>query len=281
MRRWILTALLTCAVAAGQSEATATDVFDKAPPELDEALRARVSKFFQAHVDGKFRMAEEVIAEDSKDFFYNMEKRRYFSFDIVRINYSNNFTQAIVVTANEMEWRSPRIGVMRVKPPVTSQWKFENGQWFWYVVPRTDWDTPWGRMNPGPDPPKNQIMAMFKGVDREQVRSQVKIDNQRILLKSYEASSGKTVISNGMPGDIQLRMSAPPVKGLVVKIDKTTLKSGEQATITFDYKPETKEPKPRTDVTVNVDPIGQVYRISLTFDIPEELKKKLPQELQK
>jgi hypothetical protein len=279
MRRWILTALGVCAVAAAQT--TATEVFDKAPPELDEALRARVSKFFQAHVDGKFRMAEEVIAEDSKDFFYNMEKNRYFSFDIVRINYSDNFTKATVVTGNEMEWRSPRIGVMRVKPPITSQWKLENGQWYWYVVPRKDWDTPWGRMNPGPDPPPNQIMAMFKGVDREQVLSQVKIDTQNILLKSYEASSGKAVISNSMPGEIQLRLSAPPVKGLVVKLDRTTVKSGEQATITFDYKPETKEPKPRTEVTVNVDPIGQVYRIALIYDIPDELKKKLPQELQK
>jgi hypothetical protein len=279
MRRWILTALGVCAVAVAQT--TATDVFDKAPPEVDEALRSRVSKFFQAHVDGKFRLAEEVIAEDSKDFFYNMEKTRYLSFDIVRINYSDDFTKATVVTGNEMEWRSPRIGVMRVKPPLTSKWKLENGQWFWYVVPQKDWDTPWGRMNPGPDPPKNQIMAMFKGVDREQVLNQVRIDTQNILLKSYEPSSGRAVISNGMPGEIQLRMAAPPVKGLTVKLDKTIVKSGEQATITFDYKPETKEPKPRTDITINVDPIGQVYRIALVFDIPEDLKKKLPKELQK
>src|SRR5215203_3723879 len=162
MGKWIVAALASCAVLVGQTQAT--DVFDKAPPELDNALRARVAKFFQAHVDAKFRQAEEVIAEDSKDFFYNMEKQKYFGFEIVRINYSENFTKATVVTGVEVEWRSPRVGVMRVKPPLTSLWKLENGQWYWYVVPQKDWDTPWGRMNPGPDPKDpNKIMAMFKG----------------------------------------------------------------------------------------------------------------------
>ena len=72
MRKWMLAAFVSCAVVAAQTKPT--DIFEKAPPEVDNALRERVSKFFQAHVDGKFRLAEEVIAEDSKDFFYNMEK---------------------------------------------------------------------------------------------------------------------------------------------------------------------------------------------------------------
>ena len=86
MRKWMLAAFVSCAVVVAQTKPT--DVFEKAPPQIDDALRENVAKFFKAHVDGKFRQAEEVIAEDSKDFFYNMEKQRYFSFEIVRINYS-------------------------------------------------------------------------------------------------------------------------------------------------------------------------------------------------
>src|SRR4051794_29683377 len=103
MRKWMLAAVVSCAIAAAQP--TATDVFEKAPPAIDQALRARVAIFFQAHVDAKYRRAEEVIAEDSKDFFYNMEKTHYLGFDIVRINYSENFTKATVVTGVDMEWR--------------------------------------------------------------------------------------------------------------------------------------------------------------------------------
>src|SRR5262245_42218997 len=141
MRKWILTAFVSCAVMVAQTKPT--DVFEKAPPQVDNALRERVAKFFQAHIEGKFRQAEAVIAEGSKDFYYNTEKQRYLGFEIVRINYSENFSKATVVTNVEVEWRSPRIGMMRVKPPMTSLWKVENGAWCWYVVPQKEWDTPW------------------------------------------------------------------------------------------------------------------------------------------
>jgi hypothetical protein len=279
MRKWMLAVFVSCAVVAAQTKPT--DVFDKAPPELDEALRARVAKFFQAHVDSKFRQAEEVIAEDSKDVFYNMEKSRYFGFEIVRINYTDNFTKATVVTGVEVEWRSPRIGVLRVKPPMTSLWKLENGQWYWYVLPQKDWDTPWGRMNPGPDPEQNKAMAMFRGVDKQQVLDQVSIDTTEIRLKGYEASEGRAVIKNSMPGEIQLRLTAPSAPGLEIKIDKTTLQSDEQAIITVQYKPATTEPKPSSELRVDVDPLGKVYRVRLVFDIQPEIQKLLPKELQK
>jgi hypothetical protein len=281
MRKWMLAAVVSCAVVAAQT--TATDVFEKAPPDVDAALRARVAKFFQAHVDSKFRQAEEVIAEDSKDFFYNMEKSHYFSFEIVRINYSENYTKATVVTGVEVEWRSPRIGVMRVKPPMTSLWKLENGQWYWYVVPQKDWDTPWGRMNPGPDAKQgtSAVAAMFNGVDRETVLRQISIDTNHIRLKGYEASEGRAIIRNSMPGEIQLRLNAPTAVGLEVTMDKTALKSGEQAVISVRYNPATKEPKPSSEFSVNVDPVGQVYRIALTFEVQPEIMKLLPKELQK
>ncbi|HYP08535.1 MAG TPA: hypothetical protein VER03_20035, partial [Bryobacteraceae bacterium] len=250
-------------------------------PEIDEALRASVAKFFQAHVDGKYRQAEEVIAEDSKDFYYNMEKRRYFGFDIVRINYSDDFTKATVVTGVDVEWRSPRVGVMRVKQPMTSLWKVDNGRWAWYVVPQKDWDTPWGRMNPGPDPQENKMMALFKGVDVATVARQVAIDTTEIRLKGYEASGGQAVISNSMPGDIQLRLSAPSAPGLEVKLDKETLKSGEKATVSVQYNPATKEPKPSREIVVAVDPTGHVYHIALVFELQPEIQKLLPKELQK
>jgi hypothetical protein len=275
----MLAGIVSCAVLAAQT--TATDVFDKAPPEVDQALRARIAKFFQAHVDKKFRQAEEVIAEDSKDFFYNMEKTHYFGFDIVRINYSENFTKATVVTGVEMEWRSPRVGVMRVKPPLTSLWKLENGSWYWYVVPQKDWDTPWGRMKPGPDPDQSKVMALFKGVNREDVLRQVAIDVTQIRLKGYEASEGRATIRNAMPGDIQLRLTVPKVPGLEVSVDKTVLKSDESATISVRFNPATKEPKPASEIRVDVDPTGQVFRIGLVFDIQEEIQKLLPKELQK
>jgi len=278
MRKWVLPAVLSCAVLGAQTKPT--DVFEKAPPDVENSLRDSVAKFFNAHVQGKFRLAEEVIAEDSKDFFYNMEKQRYLGFEIIRINYAENFTKATVVTGVEVDWRSPRVGVIRVKPPMTSLWKVENGKWAWYVVPQKDWETPWGKMKPGPDDP-NKMMQMFKGVDVQTVNNQVGIDRSELRLKGYEPSQGEASIRNRMPGEVRLVLEAPPVAGLEVKLDKTTLKSGEEAKVSVDYKPATMEPKPAAAVSVRVEPTGQVFRIGLIFDIQPELKRDLPKELQK
>ena len=279
MRKSMLLAAVSCCTLLAQAPKP-TDVFEKAPPEIDSALRANIDKFFQSHVEGKFRQAEEVVAEDSKDFFYNMEKQRYLGYEIVKINYSENFTKATVITAVEVEWRTARMGVMRVKPPMTTLWKVENGKWVWYVVPQKDWETPWGKMKPGPDDPQ-KVAEMFKGVSLTDVVRKVQVDKGQIRLSSFQPSKGEATLSNEMPGEVRIRMSAPPIPGLVTKIDKTTLQAGEKAHITVDYNPPTKEPKSLQQISLYAEPINQTFRIDLIFDIPEELKKQLPAALQK
>ncbi|MBM3748697.1 MAG: hypothetical protein FJW34_23225, partial [Acidobacteria bacterium] len=83
------------------------DLFQKAPPAVDEAVRARVKQFFQAHVDGKFRAAAEVVAEDSQDAFFAANKPRCYSFEITKIEYLDEFTRATAVVACEMDHPAP------------------------------------------------------------------------------------------------------------------------------------------------------------------------------
>src|SRR5438067_7758827 len=78
------------------------DLFHKAPPAVDEALRARISKFFQLHVEGKFRQAESLVAEDSKDFFYSANKPKYLGYEIRDIAYTDDFTKAKAVVVAQM-----------------------------------------------------------------------------------------------------------------------------------------------------------------------------------
>jgi hypothetical protein len=302
MRRSMFAVVVSCALTAGdavgqaagpatgpaalqagveaQPQPQATDIFEKAPPQIEEPLRANVAKFFQAHVDGKFRQAEEVIADDSKDAFYNMEKRRYFGFEIIKIKYSEDFKKATVVTTLDMEWRSPRIGVMRVKPPLSSLWRVENDKWVWYVVPSKDWETPWGKMQPGPDQEKS-IMTAFNGVNVNDVLKQVAIDRTEIRLRGYEASEGQAAIENNMPGQVRLRLDAPAYPGLQIALDKTELLAGQRATVSAKFTPATTDPKPTTSVNIHVEPTGRVFQLQIVFDIQPEIRKLLPKELQK
>ena len=148
MRRYAVACCLFAVCSLAQSP---TDVFDKAPPEVEKALRERAAIFFQAHVDGKFRQAEKVIHADSQDDYYNSEKQRLINFEISKITYSDKFTKAVVIADVELDWVTARTGKIRVKPPMKTVWKLDEGQWWWYAPTRTKWETPFGEMKPGAD----------------------------------------------------------------------------------------------------------------------------------
>src|SRR4051794_8360537 len=158
MHKWLPVALFLPLCASAQSP---TDVFDKAPPQIDEALRSRVTLFYQAHVDGKFRQAEAVVHEDSKDAFYESDKQRYKGFHIAKINYTDNFTKAEVVLSIDVDWYTPRIGKMPVTAPLKSWWKYDQGQWWYYFrTDKREWETPFGVMHPGTEAANGQRPAI-------------------------------------------------------------------------------------------------------------------------
>ena len=128
--------------AQSSSPQAPSDVFDKAPPAIDDALRERVSAFYQAHVDAKFRQADQYVDEDSKDVFFAADKPHFLGFQISKINYSDNFTKATVITAckTEMFFHGRK---MPVTMPAVTHWKIDNGEWFWYYVQPTEMASPW------------------------------------------------------------------------------------------------------------------------------------------
>ena len=72
----------------------AAETFAKAPPDVDAALRERIVLFYNLHGEGKFRQAEEFVAPETKDYFYNSNKPRYRDPEIRKIEYSADFTEA-------------------------------------------------------------------------------------------------------------------------------------------------------------------------------------------
>ena len=87
---------LTAVLTLGAQEKP--NLFNAAAPDVEKALRERVSGFYQAYVDGKFRSAEQYVAEDTKDLHYNQEKTKIKGFEIIKINWDDSFKKASVVT---------------------------------------------------------------------------------------------------------------------------------------------------------------------------------------
>ena len=123
---------------------TAVEVFRKAPPITDAALRERVAKFYQSYVDKKWRLSDEFVAEESKDRYYAAPKPPYLSYQINEIKFEDNFTKAIVLTLTEQDRMVAMGGVLRMKLPMQSYWKLVDSKWMWYLPDRNCVATPMG-----------------------------------------------------------------------------------------------------------------------------------------
>ena len=111
--------------------------------------------FLKGHVDGKFRLADPYVADDSKDAFFEAHKRRDDEFEIVKITYSEKYTKAVVMPACGAVMGMPVSGTaLPVKMPVKMYWKIVDGKWFWYMPPAPAfYETPFGKMVPRPGDP--------------------------------------------------------------------------------------------------------------------------------
>src|SRR3954452_7382016 len=79
----------------------------KPPARVDEALRARITEFYQYHVSEEYRKAEKLVAEDSQEFYYIHNKPHYLSFQIATIEYLDHFTKAKVSALCEQYFHGP------------------------------------------------------------------------------------------------------------------------------------------------------------------------------
>jgi hypothetical protein len=234
----LTTALWLAGVLSGQAP---SDLFEKAPPPVDEALRARVAKFYQAHVDAKFRLADQYVAEESKDDFFAIDKTRYRAFEITKITYTDKFSKARVLTTCDSEMFA---GVSRipVKVPVTSLWKLIDGEWFWYIEPRPAViETPFGKMTSAK--PEAGSTPLSKPVpDVAAILKQVKVEPAEVRLSSFEPASAEVTVSNQMPGSISLSLSYNGFAGFKAGLSRDRLGSGETARILLECKPSDRSP---------------------------------------
>ncbi len=149
LRPRLLAIVFSCASALAQQ--TSSSGFNRPPAGVDEALRERVRQFYELEQQGRFRQAESLVCEDSKDRYYDMEKRRWTSVELIQITYEDNFTRARAALALGTEMAT-FAGPLAVKAPLTSLWRLEQGAWCRYFPDpqKEGYRTPFGIMKPSP-----------------------------------------------------------------------------------------------------------------------------------
>jgi hypothetical protein len=240
-----------------------------APPEVDQALRDRVTKFFQLQKDGKFRQAEQYVAEDTKDLYYGAPKSRYLSFEIKKISYSDSFRKATVVARAPYE-AATQLGKMTFDTAQESTWKLEGGLWCWYVEPTREVRTPFGVVKPPQTagapgaPPKPVIRPLISSV--EELWKQVSADKQVVRFPA-NGGSAEVVIRNSLPGSITLKLQSAPTPGLEARLEHDQIPSKASGRVLLKYTPQSQQPRPAT-VNVLVESTNQTIPIQVVFDPP-------------
>jgi hypothetical protein len=262
---WMSRAYLLLLLISAASGQKAPDVSEKAPPKVEAALRARVNQFCKYMVDGKFRLAESLVADESKDYYFNGKKPRYTAFSIKRIEYSDNFTRATVVVSVDKIVPFPGFQGQPITEAVPSRWKLEKGLWCWYTVASNTRALPMampglmpqagGMMvptGPGAPPPIPNMTAL------------VQADKAAVELKPAGPSSAQVTLVNRLKSPVTLMARDPNVAGLSVKLDRANLKADEKAILDVQWSGVSAPTQPVT-MTIVVRQTNQIIPIKIAF----------------
>jgi hypothetical protein len=249
-------------------------------PEVEEALRARVTEFFNYHVDGNFRKAYDLVAEDTKDQYFGAQKIQYKSFKIDSVKFSDNFTKADVALTGERSWRmSSQLPETKVTVPMNTSWKLEGGKWMYHEEPR-QLLIPMGPSAIGANAPASKPSSdgqKLPNVSPEAIAAaarnilqQSSVDKSEVLLSTDKASTDQVVFHNGFQGGVKVALeSMPNVAGLHAEVEKADVNAGQNTMVKIRYEPAGKIPDAPVVLRLLVEPFHQVFTITVKFAPPK------------
>ena len=254
--------LLIAALLISGRPGAAQSIFQKAPPGVEEALRDRVDRFYSLYQQSKFRQAEALVAEESRDLYYGMSKVPIRGFKVESIEWSDNFQTAKVLVS--CQYVTPRTANAEIYVPVTGKWKLMGGEWYLLIEKRTTW--PWGPMK-FDDPTKSKPQPFQRPTLDSVVSGAFRVDQQKLVFpRDAQGPITRTVtISNYMPGPLQLEMESAKLPGLALTLSDKTIQPGSQVALQASYNPAAGKLSGTHEIRVWVQPVNQSITIQLQF----------------
>ena len=253
------------------------------PAEVDQALRARTTEFFQDFVEGKYTKAFDFVAEQSRDEYFASSKANIKEFHIDNIQYSDNFSRATVNLSVKVWWTvQGQQALADVKMSTT--WKIENGKWMWYHENQPDtMVTPMGPSDVSlvmkkPDGsiaglPEKMTPEVIAAAGEKILQQSSSLNKNQVLLAPDKASSDKVVFHNGSGGSVSLELlNVPKIPGFTAKIYKADVNFNQDAVVEIAYTPP-PDLEPGTgpqsaSLSLLVSPFNQVFGIEVKFGYP-------------
>jgi hypothetical protein len=250
--------LLATAAAGAQNHS----IFRKAPPDVEEKLRKRVTEFYSLYLQAKYRAAEALVAEESRDLYYAMSKAPIRSFQLEQITWDDDLKNATVLVACLSA--TPRTAAQGMWVPINGHWRLEKGDWYLVIKPRTT--TPFGPMkfddphDIKPQPFQRPTLEMLRANAFEVVPRKVEFS-----AAATETETRQVTIQNNMAGVLTADIQAPKLPGLSVALADRNLLPNKAATIEISYNPQAGKLAGTREVRLTLQPVNQEIVIELLF----------------
>ncbi len=276
--------MLGCALlfaAAGFAQTPPPKTYD-APPEIVSKLRTRVNDFFQLHTEGSinYRKAFSMVAEDTQDYYFAVQKASYVSFRILSIKFTNpEFTRASVDLEGMQRLQRVEFAGNIVPLPMTTLWKLEDGEWKWYRDASNNQLTPMGpselsNIRPGDKVSKEQLEQLRDPKMIEQmgknILAQTSIDKGDVNMPLDKPSSVDIKFHNAQPGQVKLEWEQRfQIDGFKITVDRAEVPANGDAIVKLSYDPPADRLKTGQQSTqqimLMVQPFNQGFPIVVRF----------------
>jgi hypothetical protein len=232
------------------------------PAEVDIALRSRVTEFYQLLVAKKGRLAEELVASDTKDFYYNMAKPNILAFSIKTIQYAPDLKSAHVTLSATMIMMMGGAPPKGFDVPYGSDWKLDEGKWCMYVDQAKLLETPFGKVHVDSTTSSDDVSKVIGRFSSAAIANGVHADPMHVPFDPANPKPQVVMLKNTLPGPVTIE-PINPSEALKVEIAKPNLGADESTQVTIT--PVAGSADHPTEVTFRIGPLSQIIKIALDY----------------
>jgi hypothetical protein len=233
-----------------------------------EALRDRVQQYYQLMVDKKYRQAEAMVADDSKEDYYAGKKPDLKSFDIMNIDLQTANTAKVTIRAKVL-LLMPGAGAQLFDMPTPTYWKLENGAWCWYIPEEIKNATPFGKVQTNQNAGTGLDMkgAAPGGIETPDIGAlvgKISIDRLSVTLSAGKPE-GVVTITNSLPGPIEVALDSHvnTISGIKVDVQPLHVEGGATAKVRIR---RTGNVRKVDTVAVVAEPFHRVFSIEVRVE---------------
>jgi len=226
--------------------------------EAEKALRVQVDRFYQLMLDKKYREAEKLVADQSKDDYYNGGKPEFESVKVLKVEMLPDRLHARVTMSGSIARLA--FGTRQIfESRFETHWMMEGGEWRWFIDKQAGVMTPFGRMNTAPQPGAKPDMT-GKAPELDVLMNSVHLDRETVTLSANERVA-TVKLSNDLPGQVSFELTPASLAGISIVASTRQIPGNGSASV--EFRMVDREKATGGTVQVIVAPLGRSLPVKI------------------